>query len=80
MLRCRLFSGQLCPWILCWVRQTLRLVVCYILDAKIFEYFEESLSYVRESYGSVVRIALLDEHVAIEPAHLTDAEDTDATE
>ena len=72
--------GILCPWIFCWIRQRLRLVVGDVLDAEILEHLEESLADVREGNGSVVRIALLDEDVTIEAAHLRNSEDTDTTE
>ena len=70
----------LLPRILGWIRQASWLVVSDILDAKILEYLEQGLAYVRESYGSVVWIALLNQDVAIEAAHLVDGEDTDTTE
>ena len=71
---------MLCPRVLCWIRQGLRLVVGDVLDAEILEHLEESLADVREGNGSVVRIALLDEDVTIEAAHLGNSEDTDTTE
>ena len=71
---------MLCPRILCWIRQGLRLVVGDVLDAEILEHLEECLADVREGNCTVVRIALLDEHVAIEAAHLRNSEDTDTTE
>ena len=70
----------LLPRIFCWIRQTSWLVVSDILDAKILEYLEQGLAYMRESYCSVVWIALLNQDVAIEAAHLVDGEDTDTTE
>ena len=70
----------LCPRVLCWIRQALRLVVCDILYAEILECFEEYFAYVCESNGTVVWVALLYEHVAIETTHLADAEDADAAE
>ena len=70
----------LLPRILGWIRQASWLVVSDILDAKILEYLEQGLAYVRESYGTVVWIALLNQDVAIEAAHLVDSEDTDTTE
>ena len=70
----------LLPRILGWVRQASWLVVSDILDAKILEYLEQGLAYMRECYGTVVWIALLNQDVAIEAAHLVDGEDTDTTE
>ena len=70
----------LLPRILGWVRQASWLVVSDILDAKILEYLEQGLAYMRECYGSVVWITLLNQDVAIEAAHLVDGEDTDTTE
>ena len=59
----------LLPRILGWVRQASWLVVSDILDAKILEYLEQGLAYMRESYCSVVWIALLNQNVAIEATH-----------
>jgi len=70
----------LCPWILCGIRQRLRLVVSDILHAEILEYLEEGLANVVEGNGSVVRITLLDEDVTIETTHFANTEDTDTTE
>ena len=70
----------LLPRILGWIRQASWLVVSDVLDAKILEYLEQGLAYVRESYCTVVWIALLNQDVAIEAAHLVDGEDTDTTE
>ena len=70
----------LLPRILGWVRQASWLVVSDILDAKILEYLEQGLAYMRECYGSVVWITLLNQYVTIEAAHLVDGEDTDTTE
>ena len=73
-------SLYLLPRILCWVRQASWLVVSDILDAEILEYLEQGLTYVRECYGSVVWITLLNQYVTIEAAHLFDGENTDTTE
>ena len=70
----------LLPRILGWIRQASWLVVSDILDAKILEYLEQGLAYMRECYGTVVWIALLNQDVAIEATHLVDSEDTDTTE
>ena len=70
----------LLPRILGWIRQASWLVVSDVLDAKILEYLEQGLAYMRESYCTVVWIALLNQDVAIEAAHLVDGEDTDTTE
>ena len=71
---------NLLPRILGWIRQASWLVVSDILDAEILEYLEQGLTYVRECYGSVVWITLLNQYVTIEAAHLVDGEDTDTTE
>ena len=71
---------ELLPGILCGIRQGLRLVVGDVLDAEILEHLEECLANVREGNGSVVRIALLDEHMTIESTHLGDGKDTDTAE
>ncbi len=72
----------LCPWILCRIAYTLRLVVsdfvyCY---TDVLEYFVELLAKVAECNGTVVREVLFDEYVAVEAAHFRDCKDTDATE
>ena len=72
--------GILCPWILCGIRQRLRLVVSDILHAEILDYLEEGLADVREGNGTEVGIAILDDDVTIEAAHLRNSEDTDTTE
>ena len=58
-------SLYLLPRILCWVRQTSWLVVSDILDAEILEYLEQGLTYVRECYGSVVWITLLNQYLSL---------------
>ena len=70
---------NLLPGILGGIRQRLRLVVGNVLDSEILEHLEERLADMREGNSSVVRIALLDEYVTIEAAHLGDGEDSDAT-
>ena len=75
----QLLTSDLLPRILRWVRQASWLVVSDILDAEILEHLEQDLAYVGECHGSVVRIALLNQHVTIEAAHLVDGEDTDTT-
>ena len=60
----------LCPWILCWIWQRLWLIVGDVLDSEILEHLEQNLANVGEGNGSVVRIALLNEYVAIEASHL----------
>lgn len=75
-----LFPKFLLPRILGWVRQASWLIVSDILDAKILEYLEQCLAYMRECYGTMVWIALLNQDVAIEATHLVDSEDTDTTE
>ena len=52
----------LCPWILCRITYSLRLVVSDVLYAKELEYFEESLTEVTECNGTVVRESLSDKN------------------
>ena len=68
------------PGVLGGVGQALGLVVGDVGDAEIFEDLEEGLAAVGEGHGAVVGVALLDEHMAVEAAHLGDGKDTDAAE
>ena len=70
----------LSEWVLGRIWQRLRLVVGNVLDAEVAEGLEERLSYVVEGYCAVVRIVLLEEHVAVESSHLRDSEEADAAE
>ena len=60
--------------------QGLGLVVGDVGNAKVLEYLEQRLAAVGEGHGAVVGIPLLDQHMAVEPAHLGDGEDADAAE
>ena len=72
----------LCERILGGVVVALREVVVDLVhgDTHVLENLPEVLTLVAEHYGAVVRKVLLDEHVAVEAAHVLDAEDTDRTE
>ena len=69
----------LLKWIFRRIRQGNRLVVGYILDAKILEHFEKSLAHMVKSHCSMVGITLLYEHMTIETPHLRDSKHTDTT-
>ena len=73
---------RLCEWILCWVVIALREVVVDFLngDAHVLENLPQVLTSVIEHHSAVVWVVLLDEHVAIEAAHVLNTEDTDRTE
>ena len=68
------------PGILSGIGQGLGLIVSDVLNAQILEDLEQSLAVVTESNSTVMRIALLDQNVAIEAAHFGNGEDTDAAE
>src|SRR5574344_488036 len=57
-----------------------RLVVCNVLHAEIAEYGKERLSCMAECNGTVMRIMLRYQYVAVEPSHLRDGEHADAAE
>ena len=46
----------------------------------VLEDLKQLLSVVTEGHGAVVRIVLLDQHVAVEAAHFVDREHADASE
>ena len=71
---------SLCERILRGVREGLRLVVGNIAHAEELEDLEQELAVVAEGDRTVVRVALLDEHMTVEAAHLRDGEDADAAE
>lgn len=62
------------------VQHPLRLVeVDFIqLHADVLEHLVQSFSIMTEGHGAVVRIVLLDEHMAVETSHLRNGENTDA--
>ena len=76
----RKLRPKLFPRILCWVRQACWLVVSDVLNAQELEGLEECLAYMREGYGTMMRITLLDQYVTIEATHLWNSEDTDTAE
>ena len=68
------------PGVLRGVGQALGLVVGNIRHAEVLEHLEQGLAAVGEGHGAVVGIALLDEDMAVEPAHLRNGEHADAAE
>ena len=66
--------------VLRWIRKALGLVVCDILDAQVSEHIKEHSAHVCECHSAVMRIVLLDKHVAIEASHLGNGEYTDTSE
>lgn len=70
----------LCKRILCGIRQALGLVVGNVRNAEELEHFKQRLAIVTEGNGTVVRVALLNQDMAVETAHLGNGEDGDAAE
>ena len=66
--------------VFCGIRERFRLIIGDIAHAEELEHLEQELAVVAEGHRAVVRIALLDKHVAVEAAHLRDGEDADAAE
>ena len=62
------------------VRQALGLVVSDVLNAQELEDLKQDLAVMAECNGAVVRVTLLDQNMAVETAHLMDAEDCNAAE
>ena len=73
-------SGFLRERILRGIRQGLRLVIGDVAHAEELEDLEQELAIVTEGDRAVVRVALLNEHMAIEAAHFGNCEDADAAE
>ena len=70
--------NYLAPGIFGCVGKALGLVVSDILNTQVLKDLVESLAVMTEGHGTVVGIALLDQHMAVEAAHLGDGEDADA--
>ena len=70
----------LCKRIFCGIRQALGLVVGNVRNAEELEHFKQRLAIVTEGNGTVVRVALLNQDMAVETAHLGNGEDGDAAE
>ena len=66
--------------VFCGIREGFRLIIGNIAHAEELEDLEQELAIVAEGHRAVVRIALLDEDMAVEAAHLRDGEDADAAE
>lgn len=62
------------------IGQALGLVVGNVRDAEELQHLKQGLAIVAEGNRAVVRVALLDEHMAVEAAHLGDRKDGDAAE
>ncbi len=60
----------LCKRIFCGIRQALGLVVGNVRNAEELEHFKQRLAIVTEGNGTVVRVALLNQDMAVETAHL----------
>ena len=60
------------------VKHALGLVEADVLHAQQLEQLEQRLAVMAEGHRPVVGIALLDEHMAVEAAHLRDGEHADA--
>ena len=73
-------SLLLCKRIFCGIRQALGLVVGNVRNAEELEHFKQRLAIVTEGNGAVVRVALLNQDMAVETAHLGNGEDGDAAE
>ena len=72
------FYLLLCPGILSRIGLALGLVIGNVLNAEVLQHLEQGLAAVGKGHGTVVGIALLDQHMAVEAAHLPDGEDADA--
>ena len=70
----------LCPGILRGIGQGLRLIPSDVLHAEVLEDLEELLRAVVERHSTVVRIALLYQHMTVETTHFVDGEHADAAE
>lgn len=70
----------LCKRIFCGIRQARGLVVGNVRNAEELEHFKQRLAIVTEGNGTVVRVALLNQDMAVETAHLGNGEDGDAAE
>ena len=75
-----LYLPLLCKRIFCGIRQALGLVVGNVRNAEELEHFKQRLAIVTEGNGTVVRVALLNQDMAVETAHLGNGEDGDAAE
>ena len=75
-----LYLPLLCKRIFCGIRQALGLVVGNVRNAEELEHFKQRLAIVTEDNGTVVRVAFLNQDMAVETAHLGNGEDGDAAE
>ena len=66
--------------VLCRVKSSSRLVIGDVFDSKVLEDCPQGFSYVAKGNGSVVRILLAYQYVAVEAAHFRDAEHADSAE
>ena len=70
----------LCPGILRGIGQGLRLIPSDVLHTEVLEDLEELLRAVVERHSTVMRIALLHQHMTVETTHFVDGEHADAAE
>ena len=66
--------------VFCGIREGLGLIIGDVAHAEELEDLEQALAVMSEGHRAVVRIALLDEDMTVEAAHLRDGEDADAAE
>ena len=70
----------LCKRIFCGIRQALGLVVGNVRNAEELEHLKQRPAIMTERHRTVVRVALLDQNMAVEAPHFGDGEDGDAAE
>ena len=68
------------PGIFRGIGQRLRLIPSDVLHAEVLEDLEELLRAVVERHSTVMRIALLYQHMTVETTHFVDGEHADAAE
>ena len=73
-------SATSAPGVFRGIGQRLRLIPADIAHAQELKDLEERLAVMAEGHRAVVGEALLDQHMAVEAAHLVDGEDADAAE
>ena len=74
------FDYNLCKWIFCLVKHSLRLIEAYLLYSEVTEYIEKCLTIVSECYCTVMRISAFDKNVTVESAHFLYSKNTDTAE
>ena len=61
------------------IKHSLWLIESNLFSPHHLEHFKQSLTVMAESHSSMVRVIFLNQHMAVEPAHLGDGKDTDGT-